>query len=106
MASRQSAPDSGELARRRVYGSISSIHGYLPGNTLPRLLSKFFPGPVGNLFCHIYLVLIFYQLKKETELHVKSTKVQVYERKNWQRRTSAFAKILMPLPYAKKRKVF
>ena len=48
---------------------------------LPRLLSKFFPGPVGNLFCHIYLVLIFYQLKKETELHVKSTKAQVYERK-------------------------
>ena len=82
------------------------LHGYLPGNMLPRLLSKFFPWPVGNLFCHIYLVLIFYQLKKETELHVKSTKAQVYERKNWQRRTSAFAKILMPLPYAKKRKVF
>ena len=46
---------------------------------LPQLLSKLFPGPVRNLFCYIYLVPIFYQLKKETALHVKSTKAQVWK---------------------------
>ena len=54
MASRQSAPDSGELACRRVYGSVSSIW-ISPWEYAPTVVIKVLPRAGGEfILSHIF----------------------------------------------------